>query len=503
MISRYVTHGEVIRWQDTDIKVLSTPGYARGSVSYIISSDRKIFAFVGDLIYGDGMIMDLYSLQDSLKSIGGYHGYATRIGQLITSLQLILEQKPDFIVPSRGPVIEEPAASVQKLIGRLKLLYSNYLSISAYRWYFPERMTLMTNHIPGLEPLADLMPFSATIKKDPPSWYRHIINSNLVFADDSSAFLIDCGAKEALEEIVKLKQSGRLKRLDGIFITHYHDDHTDLINDVVREFNCPVYITTELKDILENPGAFHLPCLTEGPIPNLSVVESGHTMKWKDFTLTFRFFPGQTLFHDALLFKKQNGEAIFFLGDSFTPSGIDDYCLLNRNLLHDGTGYLYCIDVLKKLPANVLLANQHVEPLFSFSSLQLELMKDLLHERNAIFSELFPWDDINYGVDEQWMSVYPYGQKAAPGQSVGYTVKIFNYSDVKKTFIIEPQKLKGFTAEPAVVSLVVEPHTEGRQEFIINVSQHTMPGVSLQLFNVKFDDWDLREWSEALVEILP
>ena len=68
---------EILKWQDLDIKVLNTPGYTRGSVSYIMDIDGKRFAFVGDMIYGDGKIFDLYSFQDSLKGIGGYHGYAT------------------------------------------------------------------------------------------------------------------------------------------------------------------------------------------------------------------------------------------------------------------------------------------------------------------------------------------------------------------------------------------------------------------------------------------
>jgi len=502
-VNRFVKGGEILKWQDLDIKVLSTPGFTRGSVSYIADIDKKKFAFVGDLIFGDGKIFDLYSFQDSLQGIGGYHGYATRLGQLVTSLQLIAEEKPDFIIPSRGPIIKDPVSSIQKLIDRVRLVYQNYLSISAYRWYFPERMNILSNHVLGPSGRVDWMPFSSVIQKNPPAWYMHISNTNLVFAEDSCAFLIDCGTKDAFEEIVKLKQSGRLKNIDGIFITHYHDDHTDLINKVVKEFGCPVYVTSELKDILENPAAYHMPCLTNDPIHNLTIIQNDQKMYWKDFTMTFNFFPGQTLYHDAVLFQKTNGEAIFFIGDSFTPSGIDDYCLLNRNLLHPGTGYLYCLDILKKLPENVLLSNQHVEPLFSFSHQQLDHMTNLLLERNAIFKELFPWDDVSYGVDEQWAKVYPYGQKANPGKTVEYKVIIFNHSDKPKTFTISPKIIKGFSIEPNNASLIIEPQTESEQTFKIKISKQIPPGVSLILFNVKFDSWDLREWCEAIIEILP
>jgi glyoxylase-like metal-dependent hydrolase (beta-lactamase superfamily II) len=500
---RYVTGGDIIKWQGIDFRVISTPGYTRGAVSYVAEIDGKKFAFVGDLIYGGGKIFDLYSFQDSFQDIRGYHGYAARLGKLISSLQLIAEEKPDFIVASRGPVVRDAKAAIQNLILTIRKLYSNYMSISAYRWYYPEQMNSLADSIPGTSSKKEWMPYSSVILRDTPSWYKHISNSNLVLADDSSAFLIDCGAKDAFDEILKMRNSGALKKLDGVFITHYHDDHTDLINDVVREFGCPVYITKELKDILENPSAYHLPCLTTHPIENLTIMESGQRMAWKDFTLTFNYFPGQTIYHDALLFEKNNGGSIFFIGDSFTPSGIDDYCLLNRNLMHPGTGYFKCIDMLKNLPPGVLLANQHVEPLFAFSGEQLDKMTNVLLERTRILKELIPFDDINFGLDEQWATIYPYGQGVTPGGSLEYSVKIFNHSGAARTFTLQPVKTEGFYTEPGKASIVIGPQSEGKQSFKVSVAKNTTPGNSLLSVSVKFDGWDLREWCEELIEISP
>jgi len=502
-VSRFVNGGDTLKWQGIDFKVLKTPGYTRGSVSYIADIDSQRFAFVGDLIYGDGKIFDLYSFQDSIGDILGYHGYAARLEKLISSLRLIAEQKPDFIIPSRGPVITNPDSAIKKLIHQVSLVYRNYLSVSAYRWYYPERMNNLSNRILGPSIQVNWMPLASVIEENPPSWYMHISNTNLVFAEDSSAFMIDCGIKSVLAEIVKMKQTGRLKSLDGIFITHYHDDHTDLINDVVKEFGCPVYVTKELKYILEHPSAFNMPCLTNESITNLNIMQSGQEMSWKEFTLTFHFFPGQTLYHDAVLFEKNNGEAIFFIGDSFTPSGIDDYCLLNRNLLHKESGYLYCLDIIKKLPEYMLLANQHVKPLFAYSTQQLDHLTNSLLERNALLKDLFPFDDANYGVDEQWFSVYPYKQNSSPGETIELTVKIFNHSDKPKSFVIVPKAQKGFTVESDKISLIIEPITEREIVLKVKVSKETLPGVYVQLFDVKFDNWDLREWSEALIEVLP
>jgi glyoxylase-like metal-dependent hydrolase (beta-lactamase superfamily II) len=498
---RYVTGGEIISWHGIDFKVLSTPGFTRGAVSYLAEIDGKKFAFTGDLIYGEGKIFDLYSFQDAWEEIRGYHGYASRVGRLLSSLRIIASEKQDFIIPARGPVIRDPEEAIKKLINSIEQLYMNYLSVSAYRWYYPARVTAIADSFLGSSSRVEWMPYSSVILKKAPGWYRHFSNSNLVVADDSSAFLIDCGVKDAFDEVMKMKHSGAIRKLDGIFITHYHDDHTDLINDVVKEFGCPVYVTKELKDILENPSAYHLPCLTAHPIQNLTIMESGQRMEWKDFTLTFNYFPGQTLYHDALLFQKKNGEAIFFIGDSFTPSGIDDYCLLNRNLLHPGTGYFYCLDMLRTLPSNVLLANQHVEPLFAFSREQLDHMTNVLQERTKILKELFPFDDVNYGIDEQWTRVYPYGQKAVPAGSAEFSVRIFNHSATEKTFTLEPDKSEGFVIEPAKASVVIAPNSEGAQKFKVKISKGVSPGISILTVDIKTGEWDLHEWVEGLVEI--
>jgi hypothetical protein len=89
------------------------------------------------------------------------------------------------------------------------------------------------------------------------------------------------------------------------------------------------------------------------------------------------------------------------------------------------------------------------------------------------------------------------------GKIVEYTVKIFNHSELPKTFIIEPNRLKGFNIQPDIASLVFEPWTEGERTYQVKVSKKVQPGLSLLLFNIKFDSWDFSEWNEFLIEILP
>ena len=72
-----------------------------------------------------------------------------------------------------------------------------------------------------------------------------------------------------------------------------------------------------------------------------------------------------------------------------------------------------------------------------------------------------------------------------------------------KTFILKPNVLKGIILEPNKASLVIEPRTEGERKFKMLLPKQVSPGISLLTVNIKFDSWDLHEWSEALIEILP
>ena len=105
-----VKGGDTIAWQGLNIQVLDTPGYTRNAISYLFEIDGQRIACVGDLIYGDGKLLDIYSLQDAIpnSNAGGYHGYMARAAEVIASLDRIASASPDILLPARGPAIRPP-----------------------------------------------------------------------------------------------------------------------------------------------------------------------------------------------------------------------------------------------------------------------------------------------------------------------------------------------------------------------------------------------------------
>ena len=299
-----------------------------------------------------------------------------------------------------------------------------------------------------------------------------------------------------------MKNEGRLTSLDGLFITHYHDDHTDRVNELLREHDCPVYTTPIMEDVLRRPGDYRLPCLTANAVGRPTVFADGHRMNWREFALTFYDFPGQTIYHSALLVERDTGEKIFFIGDSFTPSGLDDYCLQNRNLLRAGTGYPYCLDLLRnKIPSEAFLINQHVVEPFRFDVEQLTRMSESLTKRAELLSDLFPWDEPDYGIDEQWARIHPYGHEIKGGEWVHLTLKLLNHSRTSNTFTVSLNAPEGFEVESARDSAVAESGQEVEIRFRLKVPQR--PSMHVVTADIQVGPWDLRQWCESLIKVLP
>jgi glyoxylase-like metal-dependent hydrolase (beta-lactamase superfamily II) len=500
-----VRPGQTLTWEGIPIRIMATPGYTSGAITYLVSLEGRTIAFTGDLIQGDGKIPDLYSFQDAIPEarIGAYHGYAARLGDLVTSLRRLQSEKPDMLVPAHGPVIREPAIAMTSLLERVQALYSNYLSIDALRWYFGDQHVLTkARRVLGPAAAIEWMPLAET--NSLPPWIRAISNTRLILATDGSGLLVDCGSTEILDQLKKLREMGTLTSIEHLFITHYHDDHTDQVPAAVATFGATVLACRELCDILEAPGAYAMPCLTRESITVTGRLTSGARWRWKEFELTVHYFPGQTLYHQALLVRRDGGESVCFIGDSFTPSGVDDYCLQNRNFLRADAGFLKCLNTLRTLPAGCWLVNQHVGPMFRFTRAQLDRMEAVLADRIGRLRALLPWDDPNYGLDAGWAQLQPYGIQTERGRPFVCRAVLLNHSTHEGVFEVRPNLPQGWVLKGQSPGQVrIPPGQEGVIEFTVLPAGDAAPGLFILTADVTTPQGDFREWIEAMVRILP
>ncbi len=480
------------------VRVLETPGYTRRSLTYLFEIGGKRLAATGDLIWGDGQIHDLFSLQDAIPeaNVRGYHGYAARAADVIESLRRLQAAQPDLLLPARGPLITNPDEAIGKLIARLQELFQAYYKTDALRWYWgDDNLRLRASRVLS-DATLDWMPMADELEEIPPRWMHKFGTSRLIVSDDGPAFLIDCGSDQVMQQIEDLRSRGVFSKIEGIFVTHFHDDHTDRVQTMAERCDCPVYSGPEVADILGRPAAYRMPAMTDVPIADVRALREGERLDWREYGFTYTYFPGQALYHGGLKMERSDGAKYFFVGDSFSPTGLDDYCILNRHFLHPNLGHYRCLRIIRESDPAFWLVNQHIEPVFRYSSEQLDFMQRTLDEKRAAVAALVPWEDPNFGLDEQWARLYPYTQRVRAGEPLELWAVVFNHAAQEREFRFTPHAPEGWQAE--AVTLTVAPLEEGRAAIRLTPAS---TGLAVVSADVEIEGRMLREWVEALVEV--
>lgn len=500
---QYLADGETIVWRGIDIRFLAAPGYTRDGGIYLATLDGVKVAFTGDLILAGGRIPDLYSMQEEIPEakVGGYHGYLGRLAQWLDTLGKLAAGQPALIVPSRGPILTDPAADLVAASDKARAIYRNYLETNALHWYFgEERMSQCAARVLG--PNHGVKGMALAEHVDLPDWCQHIGTTKLLVSASGRGFLLDVGGPGPLKSLEAFAAAGLVKGIDGIFVTHVHNDHSAGVAEAAKRFRCPVYGIPEVAPVLSRPGDWFLPGVSPNAVDPVIEKKDGETMRWEEFTFTFRSFPGQMLNHGSLLVEKEGETPVFFIGDSFSPTGLDDYCLMNRNLMREDSGYLRCFDIVASLPEGTWLVNQHIPHRFRFNEKETVFLLERYRERTGMIAGFTPWDDPNFAIDEQWAWFHPYGQECKPGATVKTTMRLWNHSTVARRFTIRPRG--PFATTPAEATVAIAPREQGELVFAVTLPAATAPGVQVLTADVLRDDGlVLPHWSEALMKVVP
>ena len=482
--------GDVVAWGPAKIGVLATPGHTDGSVSYAVEVDGRRVVFCGDAIYDEGRVWDIHSLQKGTQT-SDYHGFLGARPQLVKSLARIKAAKPHCLVPSHGRIMKDPAKAIDALVKRLDVCYDKYVAISALRHYFPKMFAEYAGR-------KDHMPIRKG--KAVPACLRHFGTTWMLVSKDKAAFVMDCGSPNVIKQLKKRLAGGEISAVEGLWITHYHDDHTNAIPAFQKAFRAPVITDQFVAGVISDPMAWRLPCNS----PNKARVDrhtkDGETWKWHEFKMTAYHFPGQTLYH-AGLFVESGDLRMFFCGDSFTMAGIDDYCTSNRNWLGRGVGFDRCIALFEKLkPTHIF--NCHVNVAFTFTAEECRFMRANLADREKLYGDLVPWDHANYGMDEPWVRCHPYEQEAAAGKKASFDVVVTNHSTGPRTAACRAVLPRAWGREATDWARTKIPaKTDGRVRLSFEVPRNAKPGRYIIPIDLRYGDLSLPQFTEGIVAV--
>ena len=175
----------------------------------------------------------------------------------------------------------------------------------------------------------------------------------------SHAVVIDPGIAQPVIETLKRQQL----QLKAILVTHYHNDHIDGVDELVKFANCPVYAPRYEQ------YRFNHEAVGEGDIVKIKALDLDFKVMW---------LPGHTIGHIAYF-----NEAVLFCGDTLFGAGC------GRLFEGTPTQMLASLNRLKQLPkqTQVYCTHEYTAKNIEFA-LGLEPNNAALHARKINVSRL-------------------------------------------------------------------------------------------------------------------
>ena len=146
------------------------------------------------------------------------------------------------------------------------------------------------------------------------------------------------------------------------------------------------------------------------------------------------------------------------------------------------------------------MVNQHIPHLFRFTAEEKSFLLDRYRDRRKLISEFVNWDHVDYAIDSQWASFYPYGQTATPGQSLSTDVRIHNHSIVSRSFTV---KLAGkWISNIEQKSIEIAPRETGVLTFSLKVPDNAESGIYMITADIERSDGvTCRAFCETLIRV--
>jgi hypothetical protein len=82
-------------------------------------------------------------------------------------------------------------------------------------------------------------------------------------------------------------------------------------------------------------------------------------------------------------------------------------------------------------------------------------------------------------------------------------VKLLNHSNASNTFVVTMNAPAGFEIEPHAASVTAPPGREVEAQFRIRTLGRPLRTIQVVTADVQVGPWDLRQWCEGLIKVLP
>ena len=469
-------------WQGIELWCVETAGNSPGSLSYITKKEGEWIAFTGDVMLQGSK---LHTWFDSEWD----YGFSKGIYALYNSLGQLEGYPLKKMLPSHGPIIENPLPQLQALRNTLREFNKLYLrgwEVSTFAGADQDRVSQPTTVPHVWQVTKHLFKF-----RGPEFWP----NFHMILADNGHALVVDCGLfkKEFLDKSIALmKERLGLKQIDVVLVTHMHGDHCLEAPHLRDIHGAKIWTMNRVVAPVSRPLHFDY-CAqvnTYGKgIDSIAfdkVFQEGDTFTWEGFKLTVDWMPGQTEFalclHGIIDGKKVafTGDNIF--GSSSDPSQNGHEAVVARNSCILEEGYIYAAKYLKKLQPDLLLGG-HSWAMAEPAKLIDRYLEDAL-KLKEYFEKLSFEKDYRWMYDPYWVHMEPYRVVLGKNNAAEARLVMRNFESAPISMKVEIILPEGFKAEPAIISTMVAGESTTSIPIQISCTKETLKGLHLAALDI-------------------
>ena len=469
-------------WQGIELWCIETAGNSPGSLSYITKKEGEWIAFTGDVMLQGSKLHTWFDTEWD-------YGFSKGIYALYNSLGQLEGYPLKKMLPSHGPIIENPLPQLQALRNTLREFNKLYLrgwEVSTFAGADQDRVSQPTTVPHVWQVTKHLFKF-----RGPEFWP----NFHMILADNGHALIVDCGLfkKEFLDKSIALmKERLGLKQIDVVLVTHMHGDHCLEAPHLRDKHGAKIWTMNRVVAPVSRPLHFDY-CAqvnTYGKgIDSIAfdkVFQEGDTFTWEGFKLTVDWMPGQTEFalclHGIIDGKKVafTGDNIF--GSSSDPSQNGHEAVVARNSCILEEGYIYAAKYLKKLQPDLLLGG-HSWAMAEPTKLIDRYLEDAL-KLKEYFEKLSFEKDYRWMYDPYWVRMEPYRVVLGKNNAAEARLVMRNFDAEPIAMKVEIVLPEGFKAEPAIITTMVAGESTTSIPIQISCTKQTVKGLHLAALDI-------------------
>lgn len=435
----YAQDYTTLTWRDLALEVIPLPGHTVGAVGYLFTVDGQRVLACGDLMSGPGKLREYFWSQWRYMDFQGHVN-------LLESLETVANLGVDLILPGHGAPFAATAAAFADLRRPLAELYELFHA----KPYVPYR--------PHFRPIT-------------PHVYE-VTNSmanSYIIAVDGHALMIDCGYTSGapltahdhrfIDHLLPyLETELGIQTVEWFLPSHYHDDHLAGYPALQARYGTRVASSPELKDILEHPERYEMPCLVPQGMTVNQVVERGDALHWRGIDFFIEQQPGQTLYHQLIFFVVDD-KRFLSIGDNISGLSfregrdhIHSFIPKNRTPVTSYTDMPQ--QILDRAPDFLLTGHGGA---VACDSAKVARWQTWMAQWQGNFIQLIDQPHPNLGMDPHWIEFYPYKVRIGPGEVVDFQVRITNHEAEQRTCILRFRSVDGVRVEPAAAHVDAEP----------------------------------------------